>query len=338
MSELPWLIYALGSGWGHLNRALALARKAAQHRSVQLLTNSPYVAKIEPQLKIPNLELHCLPRLSLSQTRAAVHDCLSTETYSCLIVDTFPRGLLGELAALIPTQTQVCHVLVHRDLSPDYIAAKSVTAFVQQHYHQILIPGEPTAVWRHLIQAQLTLPWLSLSSTELSEPKDLRSRFRLSQDSPLLLICAAGQPEEQAFFGGLAQQLAEAFPSAQVRCLAPSCPPGCPPEGWIDHWPGIEVFQLAQVVLGSGGYNTVYECAALGIPLVAFAQPRRYDRQALRLTYSGYPVETVGAAIATIGPLLSCAPLMQTAPSYTNGAERAVSLIEQQLADFERDR
>ena len=35
-------------------------------------------------------------------------------------------------------------------------------------------------------------------------------------------------------------------------------------------------------MIGSGGYNTINECKALGVPLIAFAQPRLYDRQSLR--------------------------------------------------------
>ncbi|WP_157171274.1 hypothetical protein ACF3DV_15435 [Chlorogloeopsis fritschii PCC 9212] len=33
------------------------------------------------------------------------------------------------------------------------------------------------------------------------------------------------------------------------------------------------------MVVGGGGYNTVYECAAVGVPLVAFAFKRLHDRQ-----------------------------------------------------------
>ncbi|MBW4572535.1 MAG: hypothetical protein KME31_32500 [Tolypothrix carrinoi HA7290-LM1] len=36
---------------------------------------------------------------------------------------------------------------------------------------------------------------------------------------------------------------------------------------------------VADVVVGGAGYNTVYECAALGVPLVAIALKRLYDRQ-----------------------------------------------------------
>ena len=67
-----------------------------------------------------------------------------------------------------------------------------------------------------------------------------------------------------------------------MRCLAAKCP-DCSPDLWIFHYPGIECLLAADVVIGGGGYNTFYECAALKVPLVAIAQNRRYDRQAVRI-------------------------------------------------------
>jgi len=43
-SSNTWLIYALGGGWGHLNRAIALGRIASRNRPVKILTNTPYDA------------------------------------------------------------------------------------------------------------------------------------------------------------------------------------------------------------------------------------------------------------------------------------------------------
>ena len=44
----------------------------------------------------------------------------------------------------------------------------------------------------------------------------------------------------------------------------------------------MEVMQLADIIIGGAGYNTVYECAALNIPLITFPLRRQYDRQAQR--------------------------------------------------------
>ena len=102
-------------------------------------------------------------------------------------------------------------------------------------------------------------------------------------DRSFILVCATGKPEELAFFGAVTTRMAIAFPTMTVRCLAAQCPSGCSPELWLSHWPGMDIVQLADVVVGGGGYNLVQECTALGIPLVAFVFPRKYDRQARRI-------------------------------------------------------
>jgi len=44
----------------------------------------------------------------------------------------------------------------------------------------------------------------------------------------------------------------------------------------MDLLPGVDL------VVGGAGYNTVNECLACGVPLIARAWPRKYDRQSLR--------------------------------------------------------
>src|SRR5581483_11759696 len=51
---------------------------------------------------------------------------------------------------------------------------------------------------------------------------------------------------------------------------------------WIRYWPAIDLFSAASVVIGGAGYNTVEECLAIGVPLIAHPWPRMYDRQDLR--------------------------------------------------------
>lgn len=324
-----WFIYALGGGWGHLNRALALAQVAAtaKDRSVHILTNSPYAERLAPIVQTAQLKLHLLPTArSLIEARESVQHLLKSVEYNCLIVDTFPRGLVGELADIIPMQKNICRVLVHRDISPDYVAAKSLAAFANKHFDGILIPGESDVPFAQLPRVNVTAPWLSRDWTDLPDVNGVRSRFKIPTDKPLIIVCGAGQPTELAFFGELTTQLAAAFPMAIVRCLSAVCPPTCWADQWLYHWPGMDVLQLADVVVGSGGYNLTYECSALGVPLVAFALPRLYDRQALRLKDGGYLVESIEGAIATITSLLRCCSVDK--PAYVNGVHEAIDHIK----------
>jgi hypothetical protein len=330
----PWLIYALGGGWGHLNRAIALGRVAARQHPVHVLTNSPYAAWVRVQLQRLShastaypLHLQVLPITSEPQAVGqVVQDMLQQTNPACLIVDTFPRGLGGELADILP-RLKVPRILVHRDLQPHYIQAKEVLPWVQQHYDRILMPGEAYPVpFRSLPQVYPTAPWLVLSADELPELQQVRSRWHLpSTATPVIMVCAGGNPSELAFFGRLSVQVQQAFPAATLRCLAYECPPSCPSERWIRHWPGLEILQVADVVIGAAGYNTVYECAALQRPLIAFAFDRLYDRQALRAQHCANPVDTIEAAIAALHQL---SPVAAAPRQYDNGVHQAIALIE----------
>ncbi len=69
----------------------------------------------------------------------------------------------------------------------------------------------------------------------------------------------------------------------------------------------------------------------MGTPLVAFARPRLYDRQAPRLRPEER-ISTPGEALERVRTLLSSRPGTRperAVPSYVNGAHAAVRLIEE---------
>ncbi|MGF1603359.1 MAG: hypothetical protein ACFCU8_15325 [Thermosynechococcaceae cyanobacterium] len=325
-----WLIYALGGGWGHLNRAIALGRRAAAHHQVKILTNSPYASWVQAQIKAgsfnsaeqpPPLSLHILSSTSTAEIRHQVQSLVLSTPFDRLIVDTFPRGLGGELVDCLP-QLTVPKILVHRALIPAYIEAKELRPWVAQHYDLVLISGEPEdADLADLPLAKVTAPWLMWSYPELVALQNMPST------QPVVMVCAAGNPDELSFWGDLTLKLQVAFPSVTIRCLAFQQPPGCPVNCWVQHWPGMAILQQADVIVGGAGYNTVFEAAALKIPLVTFAFDRRYDNQRQRAMKWAYLVESVEEAIATLTILLQTHQRQQP-QSYLNGVDQAVPLIE----------
>lgn len=322
-----WLIYALGSGWGHLNRAIALARLAPC--PVEVLVNSRYAPTVQSRLAEQHVTLHRLPSTVDSPTKAQayVKAWLSPQNFTHLVVDTFPRGLVGELAELLP-RLKAIKILVHRDLTPSYIQAKALEEFVQTHYNQVLIPGEGHAPLAHLNQAHQTLPWLMRDVTELRDIREsLQERFRLPQHLPVIVVCATGQPNELEIFGEVTQQLTQHYPEVFVRCLAHERPPGCLPDQWIYHWPGLEMLQFADGVVGAAGYNTTYECAALGVPLVSLPMERKYDRQAQRAAAQSIPAMSIEDCIQAVGVILAKTPLRSQPMAMRNGVHEAIALI-----------
>ena len=293
-----WLIYALGGGWGHLTRAAALARAASQRHAVRILTNSPYATQV-----------HGLDIVIVESREAAVAQIEAAKP-AALIVDTFPRGIGGELATVLPS-LNAAKILIHRDLNPRYVAAASLRDFVASNYDLVLIPGAGEG---SDFPGQVTSPWLVRSSDELSTAN--------AHGQPI--VCASGIAEELEWYGEVAARLPDAL------CIAPVCPPGCPPERWTRHWPAIDLFPGASVVVGGAGYNTVHEALACRVPLVTRSWPRMYDRQSRRAARAAQHAEVT--IVTTPTEAVTAAQHHRSAGpcpvSFPNGASHAVSLIE----------
>jgi predicted glycosyltransferase len=308
-----WLIYALGGGFGHLTRACALARQAAASQvDVSILTNSPYVALVKsamPQLDITPLD----PSLELTDARAAVFRWISDAAADVMVVDTFPRGLVGELVNPLAAFSGL-KVLVQRDLNPQYVIKYELKTFIAKSYDLVLEPGVTTA------------PWLIRSHHELPDRESASRLLGVSGERPCIVICAAGNPGELPWYGEVASSLATRA-NCDVRCVAPRRPGTCPFECWISYWPAMDLYPAADVLIGGAGYNSINEAAACGLPLICRPWPRKYDLQELRARDSAVTIvaEPEQAAQAAL-ELLTGVPTVRRF-TFLNGAEQAVKAI-----------
>lgn len=320
-----WLIYALGGGWGHINRALSLGRLAVKQRRVMIITNSPYAKNINTE----GCFLHWIhDHENFSAICQQVRKILWNTKYDCLIVDTFPRGLGGELADILPQLHHIPRILIHRDINPRYVQMKNLRSFVTRNFDAVIVPGEgqdlPLSDLPGVIH---TTPWLIRNPEELPEQKFVRSHIlKVNETQQLILVCATGQASELPLFLQLTHQLHTAFPECAVRILASHCPEHTLEKLWVSHHPGIECLAAADVVVGAAGYNTVYECASVGVPLVAFALPRLYDRQ-LKRANKTYQVQNIPDALCTVKQILEQRKSTQPMINYPNGAIAAVHHI-----------
>lgn len=317
MSFQRWLIYALGGGFGHLTRACALARAAFPDTQVRILTNSQYASHVASAAPEVNM-------MAAQEFESAL------SAADCLIVDTFPRGLAGELVNILPTFSGL-KVFVRRDLNPDYVAKYNVDAFVGRSYDLALIAGDASGP-HHTRQQPgvMTAPWLIRSTRELPDRERARQLLGLGYERPCVLVCAAGNVEELGWYGATVAGLLEYAQRCEVRCVSPSRPDGCPPEFWIQYWPAMDLYSAAAVLIGGAGYNTVYESLACGIPLVARPWPRKYDRQSLRAGRGAARiVDTPQQAISAAMDLLR-GPRPRPSGAE-NGALQAVAQIREKL-------
>lgn len=281
------LIYALGGGWGHLTRAVSLARACGGGR---VLSNSPHAPVVRA----------AMPEIEIVEGYSLFEDDL-------LVVDTFPRGIMGELAAVLPL-FRGRKVLVHRDLNPKYIESRGLREFVAAHYDVVLRPGErELAPLADLPQVRTTRPWLIRSARELPSRDEARRRMGVGSD-PCVLVIAGGYARELEWYG----QVEAALAGVAVRRA----------EGW----PAMDLLPGADCVIGGAGYNTVNECAACGVPLVARAWPRKYDRQRERTEAHGVTlIDEVREAPAAVERALEAprGPI-----EFVNGAEEAAAILQ----------
>jgi hypothetical protein len=292
--DVQWLYYALGGGTGHIMRALALARRAARRGvRTRILTNSPRASQVATQFHslmpdaAPLVDVIVFPSDADRQAIARlVHaELRQFPTSDWLIVDTFPRGLAGELLQLLPT-IDSRKALVHRDLNPEYVAWAELVGVVR-HYDVVFAPGErgPLAdcAPERLVPTE---PWLICDAEEMWPPAVARAMLIGDRPSvePLIVVSGSGRRDESLAAAQQAADWATRLAPAVVRfvsldsfalrvagAVAREC------------WPLLRYLRGVDLVIGAGGYHTVHETRAAEVALIAIAQTRQYDRQERRL-------------------------------------------------------
>ena len=242
---------------------------------------------------------------------------MAGEAFDVLVVDTFPRGLGGELVDLLDATTRP-KVLVHRALNPRYVAAKNVAAAVDT-YDVLLVVGEPAPFADHP-RAVRTAPWLIRDAGELLPREEARARLGAS-DGPVVAVPATGRLEEGTTFAAIAAHLERTL-DAHVVLVSPVARPDLPEARVM--WPFFELIRGVDVLVGAAGYNTVHEARATNTPLVAHPMPRRYDQQARRVAphETAFDLRAIESAVAA-----RLARPSARRETFDNGARDAVHCL-----------
>ncbi len=290
-----WLIYALGGGLGHVTRATGLIRSANQAGvTCTLMVNSPLLplVPLADELGSSNTLMALDHRLDGPAVGRCVHELLQAIQPTRFVVDTFPRGLGGELAE-VASEIRCPSVLIHRDLNPQYVQEFRLNEYVSKHFDLVLVPGEQ-ATLQTIVPTIETTHWLIRDAQELLSPSQARLAL-LSQSSvssamthserPLVLVMATGQPHEIREM----HELAEHLMAAVGDCVELRVGSLVEPQSlfvrrcWLPTSPLLPLLPGVDLLIGAGGYNTIAEARAVGVPLIGFARQRLYDRQARRL-------------------------------------------------------
>ncbi|MDA7907006.1 hypothetical protein N9B25_00705 [bacterium] len=340
-----WLLYAMGGGMGHITRATALSRGLLRLSSdgssrgddrITLLTNSsfadglPIENELGPRAEVIRIE----SKLSRDETVDEVQRVLTTTTWTAVIVDTFPRGIAGELAGILP-RINCPKVLVHRDLNPKYCQKFRLAEFVTL-YDRLVVPGE-AALFENHPHAISTPPWLVRNAEELLTPDDARCRLVAKQNTlPVAVVLGCGRDDEIEQMHGWAMRLADEFTGKlEVRFIVMKKPDflgdrekKLPNFKMVSIWPFFEAVRGASILISGGGYNSVNESKAAGIPFCGVPRKRLYDRQENRLS-SHDCVERYDELRSRVERIVLKSSTQFNAPiSFRNGVQEAVVAIQ----------
>ena len=234
-TALRVLYYALGGGRGHATRSRTLAGWFPVGSEIHFVLPARLAAWSQ------GLQAHLVEPGQLAQQ---VEQLLCRLRPDLLVVDTFPRGLLGELAEV----DFACPAwLVARWLKPAYAARTDVMAALER-YEKILCV-ELTPWERGLEIGPVVSPPASPAGPV--EPLWLGS-------GPL--------PEQQELHN---------FLLGRATLVAPQLGLARDDVG--------QLLAAAPLVISAGGYNAYHEIVQAGTPVIFWPQERLYDDQAVRV-------------------------------------------------------
>ena len=341
-----WLLYALGGGSGHLMRAISLAKAAAREGiPTRILSNSPVLPALMAGRAKRLIELDASIDVSIIESRLGAADVIPLihreldrlDAADVLVVDTFPRGIVGEIADRLE-RIPAMKVFIHRDLTADYVRDFQLESVVTR-YELVIVPGEEAPL-QHLAQA-MTSPWFVCDPGEILSQQESRRVFGIADDDdrPLVVVSGCGNVEESMAFASLAQDLKHQLGDRSHVRFASMYPEGLVHAGdlAIYLWPLMGVVPGVDLLVGAGGYHTVNEARVTGTPLLGIPHRRLYDRQAHRVR----PSETLaftGETVFRIAERVVSRPQLSAPLSFSNGAQEAFRLIEAALVLHSSDR
>ena len=301
------LHYAFGGGYGHMVRSLALLRPIAAAAKVdaRLLVNSPFAGSLSECLQpMRRIQIRRGPNDSPEAAAEFVSQVWSEFDPQCVIVDTFPRGLGGELVTLFERFPNVPRVLISRTLPQEYVEAYQLTDFVERNYALVIAPGEVS-------------PFESLGVVQTA-PFFYRSRgtVRPEEGRDVVLFVGTGTYDECEEVRHLAAEVSRHLPEGSVEFIGPES----------ETFPLFDELAAARGVVAAAGYNLANEVKALGVPALLFARKRKYDDQSLRAN-SDFP--SVQQAVEFVRRVWELPP--RDVPDYENGVVRASSEVLQLL-------
>ena len=257
------LFYAMGGGRGHQTRTQRIFA-AMKHRQPNL-TALALVPEDRIQTEQPGLTLSISPTREPNALALWIQQELKRFRPDLVVVDTFPRGVLGELKEL---ELQVPKALVTRWVEPRYYRVPGVWEALNR-FDQVFWTEPKSDPTFPGVQTDPVLP------TSPSCDRETSRQTLGASERPLVLVFGWGDLSEQ-----MRQQTR--FTTLSVR------------HNWDLRFLSAElrthmheVWRLlsgADLIISACGYNACYEIAQHSVPVAWVPQQRKVDDQAVRAT------------------------------------------------------
>jgi hypothetical protein len=296
----PLIYYAPGGGLGHLTRGIAILRQWRKRtgRPALLLSYSPFA----PLARKEGISVREIP----GPDAGALKRILDRAGPRALVVDTFARGIMGEMADLVPS-LDIPTILIQRYLNPAYLRQFNVTAFVGRFYRLVVRLADALPP-QTLSQQTVDVPPVTIRETRELPPVTQRAGW---------LFVDWGEGSEPFI------QAAQEAAVRQGKTLRVARP--------AESYPAVDQMVGHELVMGAGGYNLYHEAALTGTPTIFVPGRRMYDDQFAR-TAAAVQARTPAA----LGTLLQGFP-PEPLPSHSGeGAAAAVAVIQALLAAAEK--
>gem|GEM_PF-838366 len=328
------LFYAMGSGLGHLTRTHSLVRKLKTlfKGELAVLTNSSYSQLFDfSPFRLKCIDTSCAGGPSVKET---VESFVKDFKPDILVVDTFPRGLAGELVHFLP-ELSAKKVLIERFLKEDYIRRFSVSDFIENNFDYV-ISVEP--VKQHdpeKVPTSLACPVLQRDCDELPSRESARGQIGLAGQNRLILCVIERMQRKDASLYTLLCKVFSLIKPRGFELRFASINKAAEEEDdedrrrnplFISHFPLVELLPAVDILIGPSGYNLYHESKSLSIASLYLPQKMMYDDQIRRAAGEG--ISSPDALLERLSALIDkVRNAKEKKIDYVNEASRAASLI-----------
>ncbi|RMH56212.1 MAG: hypothetical protein D6679_09785 [Candidatus Hydrogenedentota bacterium] len=243
------LIVANGSGLGHITRALALARRFPS--PVTIIAN-----EAPPKVIAENTTI-----LATTNEREILRTIRRHEP-GPIVIDTFPRGLRGELTQIMPHYPGP-RILLARVLNPRYWKRCNVADFIERHYDFVFVLMDPAGGvgFPPNISGYRVNPITILSRNEVLSRRKAREVLGIRRNE-FVVYNPNGDPIPRAIRSRMRAPLRDIRgEEAKAR------------------YPFMRYLRAVDLAVTGCGYNTFHELVLCRIPAIFIPRKRKYDLQ-----------------------------------------------------------